>query len=87
MEVGPADIADRHFANIEGTVFTGATAAIGELRDVHAAGYSKFAGLTGSHNFFHTPQDDATTTGPEALAPVFAAFDGLVGEVDAGLTN
>ncbi len=77
-----ADIADRHFANIEGTVFTGAAAAIGELRDVHAAGYRKFAGLTGSHNFFHTPSDDATTTGPEALAPVYAAFDGLVAEID-----
>ncbi|WP_213030373.1 hypothetical protein, partial [Acinetobacter baumannii] len=32
--------------------------AVGELRDVHAAGYANFLGMAGRHQTFHTPADD-----------------------------
>jgi len=31
--------------------------AVGELRDVHAAGYINFLGMAGRHRTFHTPAD------------------------------
>ncbi|MGY2904434.1 hypothetical protein [Bradyrhizobium sp. URHC0002] len=48
--------------------------AVGELRDVHAAGYRNFFGVAGLHRFFHTPSDDLRTTSPEILEPVARAF-------------
>lgn len=46
----------------------------GELRDVRAAGYARFLGMTGRHHFFHSPGDVIDTTGPDALEPVARAF-------------
>ncbi len=48
--------------------------AVGELRDVQAAGYPNFFGMAGLHRFFHTPSDDLRTTSPEILEPVARAF-------------
>ena len=48
--------------------------AVGELRDVKAAGYRNFIGLAGLNRFFHTPADDLHGTGPEILEPVARAF-------------
>jgi hypothetical protein len=48
--------------------------AVGELRDVHAAGYANFLGMAGRHRTFHTPSDDLAATGPEILEPVARAF-------------
>ncbi|MBR0751445.1 hypothetical protein JQ604_04545 [Bradyrhizobium jicamae] len=48
--------------------------AVGELRDVHAAGYQNFLGMAARHHFFHTPADDLALTGPEILEPVARAF-------------
>ena len=48
--------------------------AVGELRDVHAAGYANFFGMAGRHRTFHTPADDLGATGPEILEPVARAF-------------
>src|SRR5262249_142624 len=39
----------RHFAAIAGTALVGDKAAVGELRDVHAAGYPNFFGMAGPH--------------------------------------
>ena len=80
---GVADMSRRHFASIEGTALTGDAAAIGELREVHRAGYSRYAGMAGSHTFFHTPRDKAKTTEPDILLPVLAAFEGLIDEIAA----
>jgi hypothetical protein len=52
--------------------------AVGELRDVHAAGYPNFLGLAGRHRFFHTPADDVATTGRDILEPVARAFTDAV---------
>lgn len=48
--------------------------AVGELRDVHTAGYSNFIGLAGGHRTFHTPADDLSSSGPEILGPVARTF-------------
>ncbi|PSO21875.1 hypothetical protein [Bradyrhizobium sp. MOS003] len=48
--------------------------AVGELRDVHAAGYANFLGMAGRHRTFHTPSDELAGTGPEILEPVARAF-------------
>jgi len=59
--------------------------AVGELRDVHAAGYPNFLGLAGHHRFFHTPGDDVSSTGPEILEPVARAFaDAVRGIAERG---
>jgi hypothetical protein len=55
--------------------------AVGELRDVHAAGYPNFLGLAGRHRFFHTPGDDVNSTGPDILEPVARAFADAVREI------
>jgi hypothetical protein len=57
--------------------------AVGELRDVHAAGYKNFLGLAGLHRFFHTPHDDLALTGPELLEPVARAFVDAVRKISA----
>jgi hypothetical protein len=62
------------FRNIEATRFIGEKAAIGELREIHAAGYPDFVGMFGLHPLFHTPIDSSEMTGPAALEPVMAAF-------------
>jgi hypothetical protein len=64
----------RCFHGIAATPLTGRAAGVGELRDVAAAGYTRFFGMGGSHTFFHTPADSAALTGPEILAPVVRAF-------------
>jgi hypothetical protein len=48
--------------------------AVGQLRDVKAAGYRNFFGMAGQHRFFHTPADDLRITGPESLEPFARAF-------------
>jgi hypothetical protein len=73
----------RHFSGIKGLDRVGETAAVGELREVYAAGYRSFFGMAGLHALFHTPFDRATMTGPEALAPVARAFDGALREIGA----
>ena len=49
-------------------------AAIGELREVHGAGYANFFGMAGSHKFFHTPADSAAAVDPALLSPMAKAF-------------
>ncbi|HZQ01046.1 MAG TPA: hypothetical protein VFB13_16000, partial [Reyranella sp.] len=55
--------------------------AVGELRDVHAAGYPNFLGIAGRHRSFHTPGDDVNATGPEILEPVARAFTGALRKI------
>jgi hypothetical protein len=55
--------------------------AVGELRDVHAAGYPNFLGIAGRHRSFHTPGDDVNATGPEILEPVARAFTEAVRKI------
>ena len=77
------DLVRRHFGGIAGTPLVGDKAAVGELRDVHAAGYPNFFGMAGLHGLFHTPADSAVGTGPDSLEPVARAFAGALGEVAA----
>jgi len=77
------DLVLRHFGGIVGTSLVGDKAAVGELRDVHAAGYPNFFGMAGLHGLFHTPADSAAGTGPDSLEPVARAFAGALGEVAA----
>jgi hypothetical protein len=77
------DLVRRHFGGIVGTSLVGDKAAVGELRDVHAAGYPNFFGMAGLHGLFHTPADSAAGTGPDSLEPVARAFAGALGEVAA----
>jgi hypothetical protein len=73
------------FAAIKATRLVAEKQAVGELRDVHAAGYRNFIGMAGLHRFFHTPADDLRTTGPEILEPVARAFaDALRKAVERG---
>ncbi|MEO8320913.1 MAG: hypothetical protein ABJA75_10240 [Bradyrhizobium sp.] len=62
------------FADIKANRLVAEKQAVGELRDVHAAGYPNFFGMAGLHRFFHTPSDDLRTTNPEILEPVARAF-------------
>ena len=62
------------FAAIKANRLVAEKQAVGELRDVHAAGYPNFLGMAGLHRFFHTPADDLRTTSPEILEPVARAF-------------
>jgi hypothetical protein len=62
------------FAAIEATRLVAEKQAVGELRDVQAAGYRNFFGVAGLHRFFHTPADNLDTTSPEILEPVARAF-------------
>ena len=76
--------AARRFNDIVATPVTGASAGIGELRDVLAAGYPRFFGMAGSHTFFHTPADSAAATGPEILEPVVRAFAATLDDAATG---
>ncbi len=69
------------FAAIKATRLVAEKQAVGELRDVQAAGYRNFLGMAGLHRFFHTPADDLRTTGPEILEPVARAFADAVRKV------
>jgi hypothetical protein len=62
------------FRPIDAVRFVADKEAIGELRDVKAAGYRDFFGMAGSHRFFHTPTDGPQTTSPAILEPVARAF-------------
>ena len=65
---------DRYFGDIDGTRFTAEKAAIGELREVHGAGYGNFFGMAGIHRLFHTPADSLAAVDPARLEPVAKAF-------------
>jgi len=69
------------FAAIKATRLVAEKQAVGELRDVQAAGYRNFLGMAGLHRFFHTPADDLRTTGAEILEPVARAFADAVRKV------
>ena len=69
------------FAAIKATPLVAEKQTVGELRDVHAAGYVNFLGMAGHHRFFHTPADDVSSTGPEILEPVARAFADAVRKV------
>jgi hypothetical protein len=71
-------LVDANFAAIEARRLVAEKQAVGELRDVHAAGYPNFFGMAGLHRFFHTPADDVRTTSPEILEPVARAFAAAV---------
>jgi hypothetical protein len=69
-----APLVGETFAAISATRLVAEKQAVGELRDVQAAGYANFFGMAGLHRFFHTPADDLRTTGAEILEPVARAF-------------
>jgi hypothetical protein len=76
-------LAGETFGSIRARHMVAEQQAIGELRDVHAAGYPNFLGLAGRHRFFHTPSDDIASTGPEILEPVARAFADAVRRISA----
>ncbi|MFO1159723.1 MAG: hypothetical protein U1E60_12860 [Reyranellaceae bacterium] len=78
------EIVARRFNDIAGQPQVGERAGVGELRDVLAAGYPRFFGMAGTHQFFHTPADSAAATGPEILEPVIRAFIETIDDVVAG---
>ncbi|MBR0857873.1 hypothetical protein [Bradyrhizobium liaoningense] len=67
-------LTDEAFAKVDAKRLVTEKQAVGELRDVHAAGYANFLGMAGRHRTFHTPSDDLGGTGPEILEPVARAF-------------
>ena len=66
---------------IKATAMVAEKEAVGELRDVHAAGYPNFLGVAGRHRSFHTPGDDVNATGPDILEPVARAFTDAVRKI------
>jgi hypothetical protein len=74
-------LADETLASIKVTPVVAEKEAVGELRDVHAAGYPNFLGIAGRHRFFHTPGDDVSSTGPDILEPVARAFTEAVRKI------
>ncbi len=76
-----APLVQRHFESVEANRLVGPRAAIGELREVHSAGYTNFFGMAGSHSFFHTTHDTLATTRPHLLEPVARAFADALTEV------
>jgi hypothetical protein len=81
LSKGP--LVDRRFAAIEGTRLVGERAAIGELREVHGAGYANFFGMAASHTLFHTPADSASAISPALLVPMVRAYAGALEEIAA----
>ncbi|SFM65181.1 hypothetical protein SAMN05216573_103230 [Bradyrhizobium sp. Rc3b] len=67
-------LTDEAFAKVAAKRLVTEKQAVGELRDVHAAGYANFLGMAGRHRTFHTPSDDLAATGPGILEPVARAF-------------
>ncbi len=76
-------LADETLGAIKATPMVAERQAVGELRDVHAAGYPNFLGLAGHHRSFHTPGDDVSSTGPDILEPVARAFTEAVRRIAA----
>ncbi len=76
-------LAGETLASIKVTPAVAEKEAVGELRDVHAAGYPNFLGIAGRHRFFHTPADDLSSTGPDILEPVARAFTDAVRKIVA----
>ena len=76
-------LADAAFAAVKATPLVAEKQAVGELRDVHAAGYPNFLGMAGNHRFFHTPGDDVASTGSDILEPVARAFAEAVRQISA----
>ncbi len=74
-------LTDEAFAAVAAKRLVTEKQAVGELRDVHAAGYANFLGMAGRHYTFHTPADDLGATGPEILEPVARAFVDAVRKV------
>ncbi|MGL9621227.1 hypothetical protein QRQ56_24735 [Bradyrhizobium sp. U531] len=72
---------DEAFAQVAAKRLVTEKQAVGELRDVHAAGYANFLGMAGRHRSFHTPSDDLDATGPEILEPVARAFADAVRKI------
>ncbi|HQH07354.1 MAG TPA: hypothetical protein PLZ92_10760 [Phycicoccus sp.] len=72
------------FAHIPALPFFGEKSGVGELRDVRAAGYEHYFGMTGVHRFFHTAEDRASLTGPELLAPLAQAFATMLDQLSSG---
>jgi hypothetical protein len=77
------DVVSRHFRAIAGTSLVAEKAAVGELVDVYAAGYTNFFGMAGLHGLFHTPADSAAGTSPDILAPVARAFATTLMEISS----
>jgi len=71
------------FADVVTVPAIAETTAVGELREVKAAGYRNFFGVAGPHRFFHTPGDTVVTTGPDILEPVARAFARALRDVAA----
>ncbi|QOZ71378.1 hypothetical protein [Bradyrhizobium arachidis] len=67
-------LTDEAFARVDAKRLVTEKQAVGELRDVHAAGYANFLGMAGRHRTFHTPSDDLAATGADILEPVARAF-------------
>lgn len=84
MSSSLAPTVERDFAGIPATRLVGERAAVGELREIVAAGYPNFVGMAGLHSFFHTPMDRAAMTGPAVLEPVVQAFATTMAEIVAG---
>jgi hypothetical protein len=74
-------LTDEAFVAVQAKRLVTEKQAVGELRDVHAAGYANFLGMAGRHQTFHTPADDLGATGPEILEPVARAFVGAVRKI------
>lgn len=69
------------FSNVPATPLFAAQSGVGELREVRAAGYTRYFGMAGLHRFFHTPEDGLSLTGPELLAPLAQAFSKMLDEL------
>jgi hypothetical protein len=83
MSKSAVPLVDATFGAVKATPLVAEKQAVGELRDVHAAGYPNFLGMAGHHRFFHTPGDDVASTGPEILEPVARAFTDAVRQISA----
>lgn len=62
------------FDNIAGEKIQEKNSPGGELLYVAQKGYTRFAGITYAHPFFHVPTDNAGTTSPEILETTANAF-------------
>ncbi len=73
----------KHLSRLGAADRVGESAAVGELREVFAAGYPNFFGVAGEHAFFHTPIDTSSGTAPELLEPVVGAIAATLAEIVA----
>ena len=56
---------------------------MGELREVHKAGYLRHAGMVGLNPLFHTPADGAFVTSAAILAPVLLSYEAMIDSIDS----